>query len=203
MCENQVESYTICHRSASWNIPKSKDKLPLPHKQLLSFINYGNGPYCLCYLSLLKFRKKMRKPQQLWWNLYVEPGGTWTFQNGTCMRNLAEPGSRFRAAAPNHPGALLEEPQAFQAVGEKKSFPNISVFPKHPTNIQKKKKHPNPPLSTSKGSRSEKCKKTSPRLWGARSEGFEASSRDTKPKPCQSKAANREGKRLGETPKEV
>ena len=37
------------------------------------------------------------------------------------MRNLAEPGARFRAAAPNHPGALLEEPQAFQAVGEKTS----------------------------------------------------------------------------------
>ena len=35
------------------------------------------------------------------------------------MRNLAVPGARFRAAAPNHPGALLEEPQAFQAVGEK------------------------------------------------------------------------------------
>ena len=35
------------------------------------------------------------------------------------MRNLAEPGSRFRAAAPNHPEVLLEEPQAFQAVGEK------------------------------------------------------------------------------------
>ena len=35
------------------------------------------------------------------------------------MRNLAEPGARFRAAAPNHPGALLEEPRAFQAVGEK------------------------------------------------------------------------------------
>ena len=33
-------------------------------------------------------------------------------------RNLAEPGSRFRAAAPKHPEALLEEPQAFQAVGE-------------------------------------------------------------------------------------
>ena len=33
--------------------------------------------------------------------------------------NLAEPGSRFRAAAPNHPEALLEEPQAFQAIGEK------------------------------------------------------------------------------------
>ena len=33
--------------------------------------------------------------------------------------NLVEPGSRFRAAAPNHLEALLEEPQAFQAVGEK------------------------------------------------------------------------------------
>ena len=31
---------------------------------------------------------------------------------------LAQPGARFRAAAPNHPEALLEEPQAFQAVGE-------------------------------------------------------------------------------------
>ena len=35
------------------------------------------------------------------------------------MRNLAEPGAKFRAAAPNHPEALVEEPQAFQAVGEK------------------------------------------------------------------------------------
>ena len=38
------------------------------------------------------------------------------------MRNLAEPGPRFRAAAPNHPEALLEEPQAFQAVGEKNPY---------------------------------------------------------------------------------
>ena len=53
------------------------------------------------------------------WNLYVEPCGTSTFKNGTCMRNLAEPGARFRAAAPNHPEALLEGAQAFQAVGEK------------------------------------------------------------------------------------
>ena len=58
------------------------------------------------------------------WNLVepqlltVEPCGTPTFKNGTCMRNLAEPGARFRAAAPNHPEALLEEPQTFQAVGE-------------------------------------------------------------------------------------
>ena len=33
------------------------------------------------------------------------------------MWNLEESGYRFRAAAPNHPEALLEEPQAFQAVG--------------------------------------------------------------------------------------
>ena len=38
------------------------------------------------------------------------------------MWNLGEPGSRFQAAAPNHPEALLEEPQAFQAVGEKSLF---------------------------------------------------------------------------------
>ena len=45
------------------------------------------------------------------------------------MWNLAEPGSRFRAAAPNHPEALLEEPQAFQAVGEKHiSFRNQFCF---------------------------------------------------------------------------
>ena len=43
-----------------------------------------------------------------------------TFKSGTFMWNLVEPGSRFRAAAPNHPEALLEEPQAFQAVEEKK-----------------------------------------------------------------------------------
>ena len=36
------------------------------------------------------------------------------------MWNLGEPGSRFRAAAPNHPEALLEEPQAFKLLGEKK-----------------------------------------------------------------------------------
>ena len=51
----------------------------------------------------------------------MDPCGTSTFKNGTCMRNLAEPGARFRAAAPNHPEALLEETQAFQAVGEKPS----------------------------------------------------------------------------------
>ena len=31
---------------------------------------------------------------------------------------IGEPGARFRSAAPNHPEPLLEEPQAFQAVGE-------------------------------------------------------------------------------------
>ena len=35
------------------------------------------------------------------------------------MWNLGEPGARFRVAAPNHPEGLLEEPQTFQAVGEK------------------------------------------------------------------------------------
>ena len=58
-------------------------------------------------------------------NLYVEPRGTGTFMwnldifnSGTFMRNLGEPGSWFRVAAPNHPEALLEEPQVFQAAGE-------------------------------------------------------------------------------------
>ena len=46
------------------------------------------------------------------WNL--EP-----FESGTFMWNCGEPGARFPAAAPNQPEALLEEPQAFQAVGEK------------------------------------------------------------------------------------
>ena len=49
------------------------------------------------------------------------------FKSGTLMRNLAEPGARFRAAAPNHPEALLEEPQAFQVVGEKNTI-DIPVF---------------------------------------------------------------------------
>ena len=44
------------------------------------------------------------------------------------MRNLAEPGSRFRAGTPNHPETLLGELQASQAVGEKStgSTPNIN-----------------------------------------------------------------------------
>ena len=53
-------------------------------------------------------------------NLYVEP--LWNLEpikNRTFVWNLAEPGARFPAAAPDHPEALLEEPQAFQAVGEK------------------------------------------------------------------------------------
>ena len=45
--------------------------------------------------------------------------GTLTSEPVPLLRNLSEPGARFRAAAPNHPEALLEEPQAFQAVGEK------------------------------------------------------------------------------------
>ena len=52
------------------------------------------------------------------------------------MRNLAEPGARFRAAARNHPEALLEEPQAFQAVGEQttaqqKKATQASKLPEH------------------------------------------------------------------------
>ena len=44
--------------------------------------------------------------------------GTFTSEPVPFLRNLSEPGARFRAAAPNHPEALLEEPQAFQAVGK-------------------------------------------------------------------------------------
>ena len=43
-------------------------------------------------------------------------------KSGTFMWNFGEFGSRFRAAAPNHPEALLEEPQAFQAVGVFRSW---------------------------------------------------------------------------------
>ena len=57
----------------------------------------------------------------------MEPWGTLTFminfvesfKCGTSMSKLGEAGSRFPAAAPNHPEALLARPQAFQAVGEK------------------------------------------------------------------------------------
>ena len=62
-------------------------------------------------------------------DLYVEP--LWNlepFQIETFMWNLAEPGSRFPAAAPNHPKALLEEPQAFQAAGENKLPSPFSSF---------------------------------------------------------------------------
>ena len=51
------------------------------------------------------------------WNL-VEPQFLRMEPVCVTLRNLAEPGPRFRAAAQNHPEALLEEPQAFQAVGE-------------------------------------------------------------------------------------
>ena len=75
------------------------------------------------------------------WNL-VEPellrmeplcGTLWNlnfleWNRGTFMQNPAEPGARFRAAAPNHPGALLEEPQAYQAVGEKFDRSTASYF---------------------------------------------------------------------------
>ena len=54
------------------------------------------------------------------------------------MRNLGEPGARFRAAAQNHPEALLlEEPQAFQAVREKTySFLSFWVFALHHCIVQ-------------------------------------------------------------------
>ena len=52
------------------------------------------------------------------WNL-VEPQLLRVEPVCGTSRNLPEPGARFRAAAPNHPETLLEEPQAFQAVGEK------------------------------------------------------------------------------------
>ena len=80
------------------------------------------------------------------WNLSMEPWNLFLWNPGTCesgtfMWNLGEPellrvepwwgtctfmsetyvepswGTWFPAAAPNHPEALLEEPQAFQAVG--------------------------------------------------------------------------------------
>ena len=44
------------------------------------------------------------------------------------MGNLAEAGPRFRAAAQNHPEALLEEPQAFQAVGEKNCPLEVEIY---------------------------------------------------------------------------
>ena len=52
------------------------------------------------------------------WNL----GDPKSLKVRTFMWNLREPGARFRAAATIHPKALLEEPQAFQVVGEKRSF---------------------------------------------------------------------------------
>ena len=72
-------------------------------------------------------------PEPWGWNLYEKPQGcfkcgtTWFFlwslvepepSCGTLMWNRGEPCARFPAAAPNHPEALLEEPQAFQAVRE-------------------------------------------------------------------------------------
>ena len=50
-----------------------------------------------------------------------------TFKCGT-LGNLAEPGARFSATAPNHPEALFARPQAFQAVGGKAS----NTFHKEP-----------------------------------------------------------------------
>ena len=56
------------------------------------------------------------------------------------MGNLTEPGSGFRVAAPNHPEALLEEPQAFQAVGEKlNTFSNNIISAEPVAEVSKEK----------------------------------------------------------------
>ena len=62
--------------------------------------------------------------------LYSEP------LSGTlCCLEPGEPGARFPAAAPSHPEAWLEEPQALQAVGEKNelSIKMESIFGQPPT----------------------------------------------------------------------
>ena len=66
-----------------------------------------------------------------------EPWGTWTLKTGTFIRNLAETGSGFQAATPNHPETLLAGTPIFQIVGEKwviflkgHSAPEISTVPK-------------------------------------------------------------------------
>ena len=70
--------------------------------------------------------------------------GTFTSEPVPFLRNLSEPGARFRAAAPNHPEALLEEPQAFQAVGEK-----VDRFGKpRKQSYRNQKKAPTPKLKT-------------------------------------------------------
>ena len=56
------------------------------------------------------------------------------------MWNLGEPGFRFRAAAPNHPEALLKEHQAFQAVGEKKSLKSFSFSLPHGKEHERKRR---------------------------------------------------------------
>ena len=67
------------------------------------------------------FAKRLCGTSGTWiilWNLSLKPWNLILWNLGTCksgtfMCNLGKPGSRFRAAAPNHPEALLEEPQAW------------------------------------------------------------------------------------------
>ena len=64
----------------------------------------------------------MWNPYELVWNVGEPEPLCGTFvELGTFMWNLAEPGARFRAAAP-HPEVFLEEPEAFQVVGKKMCF---------------------------------------------------------------------------------
>ena len=72
-----------------------------------------------------------------WLRNLSEPNVSWM---EPWLRNLSEPGARFRAAAPNHPEALLEEPQAFQAVGE-------TFHPRSSMLTQGRKKRRRPPGS--------------------------------------------------------
>ena len=57
----------------------------------------------------------------------MEPRGCGTFQVRILYVEPREPGSRFLAAAPNHPETLLARPQAFQAVGEKYTCSHIAT----------------------------------------------------------------------------
>ena len=62
--------------------------------------------------------------------------GTWNLLRVEPSCGTREFGARFPAAAPNHPEALLEEPQAFRSLLEKKKrfkqHPRFKKFP-HPS----------------------------------------------------------------------
>ena len=74
------------------------------------------------------------------------------FHSFGTSRNLV---TAFPAAAPNHPEALLEEPQAFQAVGEKKT---PQTAPKNPP-LAGPSASPRPPgsMKAESNSSSDKC----------------------------------------------